>query len=161
MSASPLRASRRVSLGFRIRFVFSVCHGFLLCGVTIFDPCPIDVLNPLRTGRAPLTHPAPHQHRHAKACCEAVEKRSVFRRSVRRTSRWSACWLGRVPCTDITRFRSTRLFVEFQRYYASFGLPECHLPPSPFQILGHTRLLIIGIHDSGKNLRVSLVTLMT
>ena len=58
----PLGASRRASLGFRIRFVFPVCHGFPLGGVTIFDPCPIDVLNPLRTGRAPLTHPAPNRH---------------------------------------------------------------------------------------------------
>ena len=31
-----------VSLGFRIRFVFTVCHGFPHCGVTIFDPCTIE-----------------------------------------------------------------------------------------------------------------------
>ena len=35
------------------------------------------------------------------------------------------------------------------------------MPPSPFRLLGHTRLLVVGSHDSEKSDRVSLVTLMT
>ena len=57
-----LRASRTESFEFRIRFVFTVCHGFLPCGVTIFDPFPIESPNPPRTGLAQLTHPAPSRH---------------------------------------------------------------------------------------------------
>ena len=34
-----------------------------------------------------------------------------------------AYWLGCLPCTGITRLRSTRLGFKLQRYYASFGLP--------------------------------------
>ena len=49
-------------LGFRMRLVFTVGHGFLRCGVTIFDPCRVELQNPLRTGRAQLTHPAPDHH---------------------------------------------------------------------------------------------------
>lgn len=73
-----------------------------------------------------------------------------------------ACWLGCLPFTGVTRLRSTRLgFAGLQRYYASFRLPESHLLSLPLQLLGHTRSLMIGLHDSAKNLSVSLVNLMT
>jgi hypothetical protein len=56
-------SQRRVVMmpsGFRIRFVFPVVHGFLLCGVTILDPYHVEHQNPLRTGLAQLKHPAPN-----------------------------------------------------------------------------------------------------
>lgn len=64
-----------------------------------------------------------------------------------------AYWLGRLPCTGITLLRSTPLASELQRYYASFRLPECSLPPSPIQLLGHTRPLMIGCQAPTKNLK--------
>ena len=59
--------------------------------------------------------------------------------------------LGRLPSASITRLH---------RYYAAFGLPECRLPPSLLQLVGHTRPSMMGLHVTSKNFRVSLVVLM-
>ena len=164
--ASRLRASRPESFRVRIRFVFPVCHSFPICGVTRFDPCPID-LRPLpepdvrrRRIRLP-TNTYVHEAR-----CAATRRSSVVRHCVRRMP-GSLRVLARTPSlhrgapSGSARLRFTRLDFGLQRYYASFRLPENHLPSLLLQLLGHTRSSMIGSHSSFKNLRVSLVALMT
>ena len=50
---------------------------------------------------------------------------------------------------------------EPQRYYVVIRLPECHLPPSFIQLVGHTRSIMIGSHGTIKNNRASLVACLT
>ena len=74
---------------------------------------------------------------------------------------WITYWPGRLPCTDITRLHSIRLVTGLQRYYSAIRLPESHLPSLLIRLVRHTQTSMSGVSCFVKNLRVSLVALMT
>ena len=59
---------------------------------------------------------------------------------------------NRLPSYGITRS---------QRNYAVIRFPKSHLPLLPFRLRGHTRFVMIGVHNQTKNLWASLVALKT
>ena len=63
-----------------------------------------------------------------------------------------ACQPDRLPSSGITRH---------PWYFTVIRLPKRHLPRLLLQLLGHTRIVVIGFHDRFKNLWVSLVALKT
>ena len=76
---SPLRVSRANSLVFRIRFVFPVCHRFPFV-VSQYGFLAQWSSPPRRSGRAPLTHPAPSHHlSHRTAPARVIAIRSTKR----------------------------------------------------------------------------------
>ena len=156
-----LRASRPGSLRVRIRFVFPVCHSFPI--VVSQDSIHVQLTTGPSQNRTCAVNASgsPPTPTYTAVRCDDAQESPGIRRCVRWMSESPRVMARCLPFTGITRLRSTRLGFGLQRYYAAFRLPESHLPPLPLQLLGHTRSLMIGLHDSAKNLRVSLVTLMT
>ena len=107
--------------------------------------------HPRRSGRAPLTHPAPSRYLSTawryRSLMDVSQPR-YHRESVSeygRCSFWITYWPGRLPCTDITRLHSIRLVAGLQRYYAAIRLPDGHLPSSLIRLVGHTRSCMTGV----------------
>jgi len=122
-TGSRLRVSRPGSLGFRIRFVFPVVHPFPLVVSQYLirvQLTPGPSQNRACAVNAPGSPPAPAGL--TPVAWTPANRPKSGTVSGGRLGR-HAYWLGCLPCTGITRLRSTRLGFELQRYYASFGLP--------------------------------------
>jgi len=125
----PLGVSRPGSLGFRIRFVFPVVHPFPLVVSQYLirvQLTPGPSQNRACAVNAPGSPPAPAGL--TPVAWTPANRPKSGTVSGGRLGR-HAYWLGCLPCTGITRLRSTRLGFELQRYYASFGLPVVICPP--------------------------------
>ena len=140
-----LWASRAAPLGVRWRFVFSVCR-------LVSRRCHnISTMSnwgqpPPRTGRAPLTHPAPHGYFPATQDAAFCKRSGYHRDSAAECGRClvQLAITARPPSlhrgvpSGSARLRSTGLDFRLLRYYAAFRLPHRRLPPSPLRLVGHT-----------------------
>ena len=99
------------------------------------------VLPPPRTGRAPLTHPAPHGGYHAATNHSDLHAGSVIivhpALCPDDASPSMPPPLGCLPSTSVTRL---------QRYYAAFRLPRAVCAPHLFGLYTHTRVDVVGNH---------------